>query len=142
MADNAVRYVQLRSLSTLFTPATRAFGNIAVIGATTSTATPLPPSTVFIDPDTANATYPGDLGTSIALAFQQTPGPTVIYGIPSTGADLTSALTLASTLDAQFVFLANTPLTATTVAAATASTPGGVHFQLSSHVTSISKEDG
>jgi len=45
-------------------------------------------------------------------------------------------------LNVQFVFLADTPLTATTVAAATAGNPGGVHFQLSSHVTSISKEDG
>ncbi len=141
MPDNAVRYVQLRSLSTLFTPATRSFGNIAMIGATTATGT-LPPFAIFTDPDTANATFPGDLGASIAMAFRQTPGPTVVYGIPSTGTDLTAALTVASTLDAQLVVLANTPLTATTVTSAAGTNPGGVHFQLSSHVTSVSKEDG
>jgi len=143
MPDNAVRYVQLRSLSTLFTPTTRSFGNIAMIGATT--ATPTDPFKIFTDPDTANDPkdgFPGDLGTSIAMAFQQTPGPTVIYGIPSTGTDLTAALTVASTLDAQLVVLANTPLTATTVTAASGTNPGGVHFQLSSHVTNVSKEDG
>ncbi len=144
MADNAVRYVQLRSLSTLFTPKTRAFGNIAAIGAATSvsTTTPLAPYGIFTDPDSAKAVYQGDLVTSIAMAFQQSPGPTVVYGIPFSGTDLTSALAIASTLDVQLLFLANTPLTATTAAAATTGNLGGVHYQLSSYVTSISKEDG
>src|SRR5690348_9145880 len=100
-----VRYVQLTAVSKLFSPVVRAFGNIAVIGATTA-ATPKTFG-IYTDPDTALADFPGDLGAAIALAFNQTPGPTIVYGIPATGTDYSSAFATAGTLDAQLVVLAN-----------------------------------
>lgn len=142
----AVRYIQVQSVSNLFAPAVRAYGNIAVLGATTGT-TPNPYET-FTDPDTAVATFPGDLGSAIQLAFQQTPGPTIIYGIPvSTPAkaktpDWATAFQTASILNVQLVVLANTPVNATNVAVGSTSTPDGPIKQLSDHVTTISTLDG
>src|SRR5438046_688429 len=100
-----VRYVQLTAVSSLFSPVVRAYGNIAIIGTTDAKN----PKTfeIFTDQDTANTKFPGDLGTAIALAFTQTPGPTVVYGIPASDTDFTSAFATASTLDAQIVVLAN-----------------------------------
>src|SRR5437870_5122587 len=109
----AVRYIQVQSISDLFSPAVRAYGNIAIIGATTGTTANR--SETFTDPDTAVAKFPGDLGSAIKLAFQQTPGPTVIYGIPVTTAspDWKTAFQATSLLDAQLVVLANTPANTT-----------------------------
>src|SRR5450432_1446681 len=140
-----VRYIQLQSVSNLFSPSVRAFGNIAIIGdATAGTNNPFE---TFTDPDTAKATFPGNLGNSIALAFQQSPGPTVIYGIRTgAGPDWVTALTTATTLDVQFVVLANTPVIAANVAPGTTTgattTADGAILQLSSHLIAISAEDG
>jgi hypothetical protein len=141
----SVRYIQLQAVSKLFSPSVRAFGNIAIIGeATAGTSNPFE---TFTDPDTAQTTFPGDLGKSIALAFEQTPGPTVVYGIRTgAGPDWTTALTTASTLDVQLVVLANTVVNATNVASSattgTTTTADGAILQLSNHVTAISHEDG
>src|SRR5713226_8441437 len=116
MPDSAVSYIHVRSKSNLFAPATRAFGNIAIIGDTTGTTSTKPFET-FIDPNQAQTTFPGALGDAIALAFGQTPGPTVVYGVHAPGPDYTDALATVSKLDVQFVVLAHTALTDTTAAA-------------------------
>lgn len=143
----AVRYIQVQSISNLFAPAVRAYGNIAILGATTGT-TPNPYET-FTDPNAALTTFPGDLGNAIALAFQQTPGPTIVYGIPvitpakAPGPDWATAFQTASILNVQLVVLANTPVTTASVAVGTPpKTLDGPLLQLSNHVTTISNLDG
>lgn len=141
-----VRYIRVNPVADLFAPAVRAFGNIAIVGAVTPPATPPADIAVanqpiaFTDPGEATRRAPGDLGTAIALAFAQTPGPTLIYGVRTAdGPDWDSALTAVSALDVQLVVLANTPLDATTGAA-----PNGALVKLADHVTSVSNtgDDG
>jgi hypothetical protein len=129
-----VRYVRVDPSVNLFAPAVRAFGNIAVVGRTTSTTTTPGVATAFTDPSDAQDAFPGDLGDAIALAFAQTPGPTFIYGVPVDTAtpDWDDALTTVAGLDVQLVVLANTPVDATTTAA---KAPIDL---LSTHVTSVS----
>ena len=80
----AVRYIQVQSISDLFAPAVRAYGNIAIIGnATTIGTTPSPPLFTSPPPIPQGKTA-GDLESAIAMAFNKTPGPTVVYGIPLT----------------------------------------------------------
>lgn len=129
-----VRYVRVDPSVNLFAPAVRAFGNIAVVGQTTSsTATP-GVATAFTDPSDAQKAFPGDLGDAIALAFDQTPGPTFVYGVPVATAspDWDAALTTVAGLDVQLVVLANTAVDGTTTAA-----KGPIDL-LSTHVTSVS----
>src|SRR5215203_3514665 len=100
----AVRYIRTQTIANLFAPAVRAFGNIAMLGEAT------------------------------ALAFSQSPGPSLIHGVrTAAGPDWATALTEASNLDAQFVVLANTPLNAGNTAAITA---------LANHVTNVSNTGG
>jgi hypothetical protein len=145
----AVRYVRVEPLVNLFAPAVRAFGNIAVVGQTTTAArtttestaadAPAPPVPVaFTRPDDALDKFPGDLGTAIALAFAQTPGPTLVYGIPvdSAAPDWKGALKVVAGLNVQLVVLANTPVNATT------RDPAGPIGLLSTHVTSVSSTLG
>lgn len=130
----AVRYVRVDPLVNLFAPAVRAFGNIAVVGRTTSsTATPATP-VAFTNPDDAKTAFPGELGTAIALAFEQTPGPTLIYGVPVATAapDWAGALGVVAALNVQLVVLANTPVNDTTTA------EDGPIQLLSGHVSSVS----
>jgi hypothetical protein len=131
-----VRYIRVNPVADLFAPAIRAFGNIAIVGeATAGTAnTPV----AFTNPADAALTFPGPLSNAIALAFQQTPGPILVYGVrTATGPDWSAALTQVATLDVQLVVLANTPLDATTGAA-----PTGAIVQLANHVTSVSNTGG
>lgn len=130
----AVRYVRVDPLVNLFSPAVRAFGNIAVVGQTTATFASPPVPVLFTRPDDAQTTFPGALGDSIALAFNQSPGPTLIYGIPVAGTspDWQGALNVVASLNVQLVVLANTPVNATTKA------DGGPIALLSAHVTSVS----
>lgn len=146
----AVRYIQVQPISDLFAPAVRAFGNIAIIGDATAGPTNTP--TIFTNPDDAkkafsNATNSPQsaLYNAIAMAFQQTPGPTVVYGVrTAAGPDWATALTAVSALDVQIVVLANTPLTTATAAAAAGANPAGAIVQLADHVTTVSNtgEDG
>jgi hypothetical protein len=95
--------------------------------------------TAFTDPAEARRRTPGDLGNAIALAFSQSPTPTLVYGVrTASGPDWTAALSAVAPIDAQFVVLANTPLDTTTGA----SSPAGAIFQLANHVSSVSNTGG
>ncbi|WP_326673412.1 hypothetical protein [Streptomyces canus] len=94
--------------------------------------------TAFTDPAEARRRAPGNLGEAIALAFTQTPGPTLVYGVrTAAGPDWASALTTVAPLDVQLVTLANTALDATTGA-----TPNGAIALLANHVSSVSNTGG
>lgn len=141
----AVQYIRVNPVSELFSPAVRAYGNIAIIGEATAGPTNAP--TPFTNPTDAAAMFPGTLSTSIAMAFQQTPGPTLVYGVrtatPAAGSDdWTTALAAVSALDVQLVVLANIPLNATTAAPGTGTTPDGAILQLSNHVSTVSTTGG
>lgn len=115
-----VRYIRVNPVSDIFSPAIRAYGNIAVVGAVTPPA--MPPAdllavnapTIFTDPSEAKRRAPGALGTAIALAFAQAPGPTVIQGVRVDSTNWEIALAALETQDVQIVLLANTSLDATT----------------------------
>lgn len=141
----SVRYVRVDPIVNLFAPAVRAFGNIAVIGEVTpatdsASAAPAtdPPAVntpvAFSDPDTARDTFPGPLGDAIALAFDQTPGPTLVQGVrvDNQKPDWGAALEVVATLDVQFVMLADTP-----VDSGSAANDGPIAL-LSDHVTGVS----
>jgi hypothetical protein len=92
----------------------------------------------FTDPAEARRRAPGDLGEAIALAFAQSPGPMLVYGVrTAAGPDWKAALDAVAPLDAQLIALANTPLDATTGAA-----PGGAIVLLADHVSSVSNTGG
>ena len=93
---------------------------------------------VFTDPAEAQRRMPGALGDAVALAFAQTPGPTLVYGVRTgAGPNWTAAIDAVAALDAQFVMLAGTPLDATTGAA-----PTGAILQLANHVSTVSNTGG
>jgi hypothetical protein len=77
------------------------------------------------------------------MTFNQTPGPSLVYGVRVDGTtpDWAAALAAVGTLDVQIVMMANTPLNATTAATAGA---GGALIQLANHVASVSNtgDDG
>jgi hypothetical protein len=135
-----VRYVRTNQVVNLFAPAIRAFGNIAIVGRVTAPATPPPDLAavnvpiLFTDPTEARRRAPGELGEAIALAFAQSPGPTVIYGVrvDSAAPDFGAGLAAVATLNVQLVALANTPLNA-----ATGGT-GGAVAKLADHVATVS----
>lgn len=92
----------------------------------------------FTDPAEARRRAPGDLGEAIALAFTQSPGPTLVYGVrTAAGPDWATALNAVAPLDVQLVALANTALDATSGA-----TPNGAIAVLANHVTSVSNTGG
>jgi hypothetical protein len=135
-----VRYIRVQSVSDLFAPAVRAYGNVAVLGTVTVPASPpanllgVTESAEFTDPTDAQAQAPGALGDSIALAFAQSPGPALVYGVrvDSATPDWDAALALVATLDVQLVVVAQTPLDATSGAA------DGPIGKLAAHVIAVS----
>jgi hypothetical protein len=153
-----VRYITVTPVANFFKPATRAFCDIAIVGAADNTATgpkkvPIPitnPDSVSDpnDPTNANkknklpvddpAWFKGDLGASVRKAFAQTPGPSLVWAVQTdTTADGTdavkNALALVGKLDVQIVLVANKPLS---------STAGKTEIQsLADHVITISKPD-
>jgi hypothetical protein len=139
-----VRYIRVNPVADLFAPATRAYGNIAVVGAITPPATPpadllvINTPTVFTDPSEAKRRAPGDLGTAVALAFTQSPGPTAITAVRVDGTNWENALATLESQDVQIVLLADTALNATTGA-----TTGAIR-KLVDHVvgTSTTGADG
>jgi hypothetical protein len=140
-----VRYVRVKPLVNLFAPAVRAFGDVAIVGRFTLPATdpPIDPIVVgepvaFTDQAEARRRAPGELGEAIALAFGQTPGPTVVYGVAvdSGTPDFVAALRVVAGLDVQLVMIANTPVTAATTAT------GGPLALLVDHVVSVSSSGG
>lgn len=97
----------------------------------------------FTDPGEATRRMPGDLGNAIALAFAQTPPPTLVYGVrTAAGPDWATALGLVSALDVQLVVLANIPLDATSGAAGAPPALPGAIAQLANHVVTVSNTGG
>lgn len=149
-----VRYIRVNPQVNLSAPAVRAFGNIAVAGKISPPATP--PSDLlqvntpvdFTDPAEALRRAPGDLGQAIALALNQSPGPSLVTGVRvnETTPDFKAALDVIAGLDAQLVVLANTPATSANIAVgnpgATPPTPDGALVALAKHVVSVSETGG
>lgn len=126
----AVRYISVTPVANLSKPATRAFGNVAIIGAVDSDATgpantPIPVTnpdevmhashlgadgTPLVGPIDSATWFSGPLGDSVRTAFTQTPGPSLVYALRQ-GSTLGDAFTEAGKLDAQIIVLAGTPLT-------------------------------
>lgn len=147
----AVRYITVKPVAKLFKPATRAFGDIAIVGAADTAATgpkkkPIPVTNPDSVSDKANpagqdkaidsaAWFQGGLGKSVRKAFEQTPGPTTVWAVRTDPADaanaLANALTEVAKLDVQIVTLANTSLKS--------ATEGKNEIEaLSSHVNTVS----
>ena len=139
-----VRYVRVNPVSDLFAPAVRAFGNVAIVGTVTPPATPpadlltVGQAVEFTDPSEAKRRAPGALGDAIALAFQQTPGPSQVTGVrvDETTPDWEAGLTVLSTHDVQIVAVADVPLDSTSGAA------GGAIRALADHVLGVSNTGG
>ncbi|WP_284744931.1 hypothetical protein [Amycolatopsis sp. RTGN1] len=140
-----VRYISVKAQVNLFAPAVRAFGDVAIVGRFTLPTTNPPPDPLvagvpvaFTDPNEARRRAPGELGEAIALAFGQTPGPTLVYGVAVNSAtpDFAAALRAVAGLNVQLVMLANTPVTAA------ATTTGGPLALLVDHVVSVSNTGG
>lgn len=143
----AVRYIQVQSISALFAPAVRAYGTIVIIGNATTMGTTPPFSPFTSPPLIPQGKTAGDLESALAMVFNQTPGPTLVYGIPvNTPAggtpDWASAFQVASKLSAQIIVLANTPVNAANIATNATPSLAGPLQQLSTYVTEISKIDG
>jgi hypothetical protein len=131
-----VRYIDVRPISSLFVGATRAYGDLAIIGQCGAAATaPVAAPQPFTDPASAAAPFAGDVATAIELAFRQTPGPTTVWGVrvASQNPDWAAALTEVAKLDVQIVALADVPLTAATATTVEA---------LATHVNTVSKSGG
>jgi len=136
-----VKYIDVTVKSDLFVPATRAFGDIAIIGkgaANSAASSPVE----FTDPADAATQYPSgspgtltDLAAAIAIAFRQSPPPTRVWGVQvdASNPDWDGALTAVAGLNVQIVALANTPLNQ-----ANADLIG----KLSTHVTTVSNTGG
>jgi hypothetical protein len=152
----AVRYITVTPVTNLFKPATRAFGDIAIVGESTGggpSKTPVPvtnPDAVSHSSNAAGsgkavddtAWFAGDLGASVRKAFEQDPGPTTVWAVRMDPAEVTAnrdtalanALSEVAKLDVQIVVLAKTALTPTSGRAAIE--------RLASHVATVSKDGG
>jgi hypothetical protein len=150
----AVRYITVTPVTKLFKPATRAFGDIAIVGAADTAATgpkkiPVP----ITNPDSLShssnqagkgkavddvAWFQGALGRAVRKAFEQTPGPTTVWAVRTDPADanaIPNALAEVSKLDVQIVVLANIPLKS--------ATDGKAEIELlASHVNTVSNTGG
>jgi hypothetical protein len=151
----AVRYISVTPVTKLFKPATRAFGDIAVVGAADTAATgpkkvPIP----ITNPDSLSHSsnpagkgkavddvtwFQGALGKAVRKAFEQTPGPTTVWAVRTDPADaanaIPNALAEVAKLDVQIVVLANTPLKS--------ATDGKTEIELlAGHVNTVSNTGG
>jgi len=149
----AVRYITVTPVAKTFSPATRSFGDIAVIGSAPAAATgPVNTPIAVTNPDSVAdksnpggkdkpiddpAWFQGDLGNSVRLAFAQTPGPTTVYAVRlSAGANaLADALATVAKMDVQLVTMANKPLENTAASKADIEA-------LASHVNTVSNTGG
>jgi hypothetical protein len=155
MADSPVQYVRVKAQVDMFAPAARAYGNLAIVGTADGDADFDTPE-VVATPAEARERFPGPLGDAIRTALQQTPGPSLVYGIrvaerpsaperepspdeepaPEAGEpalDWAAALDAAASVDVQFVVLAGTELDADTAGAA------GAIALLKEHVVATSE---
>jgi hypothetical protein len=155
-----VRYITVTPISKLFQPATRAFGDVAIVGAADDAAggpkkKPIPITNPERVSDKSNpgakdkpvddvTWFQGDLGRAVRTAFAQTPGPTTVWAVRTDPADkdnaLANALAEVAKLDVQIVTLANTRLMP---GAQGQSARGQTEIELlSSHVDTVSKTGG
>jgi hypothetical protein len=151
----SVRYITVTPVTKLFKPATRSFGDIAIVGTAANAATgpkkvPIPVTNPDSVSDKSNpggkdkpvddvTWFKGNLGKAVRKALEQTPGPTVVWAVRTTSADgdnaFANALAEVAKLDVQIVSFANTPL----ISAA----QGRTEIELlSSHVNSVSRNGG
>jgi uncharacterized membrane protein (Fun14 family) len=130
-----VRYITVTAVANFFKPATRAFGDIAVVGSADAAATGPKKTAIPItnpdsvsdpnDPTNANGRnklpvddpkwFQGDLGASIRKVFAQSPGPSLVWAVQMDAADanpVAAALGVVGKLSVQIVLLANKPLIA------------------------------
>jgi hypothetical protein len=136
-----VKYIDVAAVSDLFVAATRAFGDIAIVGkGAAGTAASAPKE--FTNPAAAVAAYPAsspgtltDLAAAVSLAFKQTPPPTRVWGVQvaATNPDWDAGLAAVANLDVQIVALANVPLNT-----ANATVVG----KLATHVATVSNTGG
>jgi hypothetical protein len=133
----AVRYVRVNPVTELFTPVIRATGNIAVLGVATAGTDDLPVEVTR--PSEAISAFGAAAGSALTralqLAFQQTPGPSRVWGVKF-GTDPINALIAVENLDVQFVVIANTVLNETTAA------DNGTIGKLVAHAVSVSNSGG
>ncbi|NRQ31940.1 hypothetical protein HII36_08815 [Nonomuraea sp. NN258] len=129
----AVRYIRVDTIDELFSPVIRPTGNLAIIGAA-STGTADEPVRVG-SPADADRLFGAPKGSAltraIRLAFEQSPGPSQVWGVRY-GNDPAGALTAVENLDVQFVVIADTPLNQASAA------QGGTIVKLAAHVKSVS----
>ncbi|MEW2352946.1 hypothetical protein [Spirillospora sp. NPDC029432] len=119
---SSVRYIRVTPSSDMFTPAVRAYGNVAIIGTVTPEGAAPADMVVagevvpFADPSEARRRAPGTLGRSVALALKQSPGPAVVYAVRVDGnpVDWAAGFKAIESESVQLVTVAGTPLDATT----------------------------
>ena len=114
-----VKYIDVHAQSDLFVPATRAYGDIAIVGQGNANAAASAPQE-FSNPADAATAYPPvnttdpptPLAAAIGMAFRQSPPPTTVWGVQVAGntPDWDAALAAVAKLNVQIVCLANTPL--------------------------------
>jgi hypothetical protein len=138
-----VKYIDVTPISDLFVPATRAYGDIAIVGkgaANSAASAPIEftnpaDAAIAYPPPPATPTATTDLAGAIAIAFNQTPPPTRIWGVQvaDQNTDWDAGLAAVAKLAVQIVVLANMPLN---------STNAGTVGKLGDHVTTVSNTGG
>jgi hypothetical protein len=151
----AVRYITVTPITNLFQPATRAFGDVAIVGDCNAAATgpkkiPIAitnPLSVSNPANPGGANLPvddpkwfqGDLAEAVKKALAQSPGPTTIWAVRIDTADganaISNALDIVGKLNVQIVVLANMPLK-------DAATGKAQIELLASHVNTVSNTGG
>ncbi|MFC8509918.1 hypothetical protein ACFU3J_09895 [Streptomyces sp. NPDC057411] len=142
MPDSPVRYVRVKTEGVPFSPATRAYGNVAIIGIANPPATNPPQDflqpnvpRLFTDVNEARRLAAGPLGEAVATALVQEPGPSEVWAVrqaqPNAWDD---ALGKVATLNVQLVVVADTELALTTPTGGQP-TPSPAIVKLAEHVS-------
>ncbi|MFF0750499.1 hypothetical protein [Streptomyces sp. NPDC004267] len=143
MPTDPVRYIRVKTEGVPFAPATRAYGNIAILGVANPPASPpadfVQPNVprLIVDPGVARAVAAGPLGDAVATALIQEPGPSQVWAVRLTDATTTSldaAFAKVATMDVQLVAIAGTAL-ANTAAAGSPPVPTQAIVKLAEHVS-------
>lgn len=137
-----VQYVRVKGLSELFSPPVQAYGNLGILG--TAAAGPVGELTPITSPDEAGAHFTsGALVNAVAMAFSQSPGPSLIYAVrvadDATNEAWKAGFDAMVVADVQIVCLANVPMTEAAATAGTDDAPGGAVVQLAEHVVTASQ---
>lgn len=147
-----VRYITVTPITNMFKPVERAFGDVAIVGATDADATgpvrkPIPITNPESVSDPSNpggkgkpvdsaAWFKGALGRSVRLALEQSPGPSTVYAVRTDAANpLQAGLTELAKIPVQIVAIAERPLVA--------ANDGRAEIEaLAAHVGSVSATGG